>query len=264
MRFSVAFYLTHLLWIATGSVLLLAGAAEIGLRLGVRSRSDPESVRSLIGGIGATTLGLLGLLLGFSLSMAIGRFDARRAVIVQEANAIGTLWLRAGLIEEPMRSELRALLREYVAVRIDLAEVGADLERLRSGAARSEAAHVRIWAVVERVSASEASPAVVSALVAAANEVIDLHETRRASVENFVPAELILMLIGIGAVALGLLGWSFGASSYTGRTPLLLLIALLLTVILLILDLNRPHRGTIRVPYATLERVQRSMVEPPP
>ena len=70
-------------------------------------------------GIGAATLGLLGLLLGFTLSMAIARWDARRDVIVNESNAIGTLWFRGGLLDEPLRSELRDALREYTEARID-------------------------------------------------------------------------------------------------------------------------------------------------
>ena len=95
-----AFYLTDHRLIALGMLALLLAACEIGYRRGLANVGAPDSLRPLMSGTGAAILGLLGLLLGFSLSMAIDRWNTRRNVIVGESNAIGTLYLRAGLLEE--------------------------------------------------------------------------------------------------------------------------------------------------------------------
>ena len=96
MGFDQAFYLIDHRLIALAMIAVLAVACEIGFRAGSAKRDAPDSFRSLMNGTGAATLGLLGLLLGFTLAMAIGRWDARRDVLVNESNAIGTLGLRAG------------------------------------------------------------------------------------------------------------------------------------------------------------------------
>ena len=145
-------------------------------------------------GTGAAMLGLLGLLLGFTLAMAVSRWDERRDVIVDEANAIGTLWLRAGLLEAPLRDELRDVLREYTDARIALGGSRDDRAALRVARTESELLHASIWAVVERANQPGQSNAVLSSLITSANEVIDLHELRMASIENYLPAALFLLL----------------------------------------------------------------------
>jgi hypothetical protein len=217
-----------------------------------------------VGGIAAATLGLLGLLLGFALSMAISRHDARRAVIVDEANAIGTLWLRAGLLDEPLESELRGAIRDYTDARVDLGRVGGDLERLRAARQQSATSEGAIWAVVERAAQPGASPAIVSSLIASANEVIDLDELRMSSLENYVPAPIILLLVGVAAIALAFFGWSFGAAEQRSTTSMVALAFLLTAVLTVIMDLNRPHRGMIRVGDESLVRLRKSIAASPP
>jgi hypothetical protein len=209
-------------------------------------------------------LGILGVLLGFTLSMAIARWDARRDVIIKESNAIGTLWLRAGLFEEPLCEELRSGLRDYTETRIALGGSRGDLDALRTAQSEGVALHAKLWSVVERADQPGVSPATLSALIMAANEIIDLHELRVASIENFLPAFLILLLPGVAAVAVAALAWSFGTTTERGRTPILLLTLLIGAVILLIMDVNRPQRGAIGVGVATLERVQESIAPAKP
>ena len=120
MDFNLTFYLIDHWLIALVVLAVLVVASEIGYRAGSRKREMPESDRSLMSGTGAAMLGLLGLLLGFTLAMAIGRWDERRDIIVNESNAIGTLALRAGFLEEPLRDELRETLHEYTDARIVL------------------------------------------------------------------------------------------------------------------------------------------------
>jgi hypothetical protein len=261
MNFELAFYqLDHRL-IALAMVAVLAVACELGFRTGSRQRDASEQFRSLMNGIGAATFGLLGLLLGFTLAMAIGRWDARHDVVVAESNAIGTLSLRAGLFEQPIRDEMQASLREYTDARIELANSVDDRDAWRDARQQSEALHAKIWSMVEQAGAREASNAKLSSLITAANELIDIHELRIASVENFLPASLLLILLGVAAVAIYFLAWSFGATGGGGRVAILLLGLLIGTVLFLIMDVNRPQRGTFQMGVATLERVRDSISE---
>ena len=264
MRFDLSFYLIDHRLLALAMVAVLVIIVEISYRAGTRWKDAPDSLRSQVSGIGAAMLGILGVLLGFTLSMAIARWDVRRDVIVEESNAIGTLWLRAGLLEDPLRDELRSALQEYTDTRIALGGSRGDLDVLRAAQSEGAALHAKIWSVVERADQPGTSPAILSTLIAAANELIDLHELRVASIENFLPAFLILLLPCITAAAVASLARSFGATSKRGRTPNLLLTLLICAVILLIMDVNRPQRGAIGVGVATLERVQESIAPSKP
>jgi hypothetical protein len=255
MGFELAFYLIDHRLIALAMIAVLVVVCEIGFRAGSGKRDAPDSFRSLMSGIGAAMFGLLALLLGFTLAMAISRWDARRDVLVDEANAIGTLSLRAGLFEQPVRDELRTSLREYTDARIALGASGNDLDAWRAARKKSETLHSNIWSAVERAGTRETNPAKLTSLITAANELIDIHELRLASRENFLPASLLLLLLGVAAVAVYFLAWSFGAAGHGGRLAMLLLGLLVGTVLFLIMDVNRPQRGTFQIGVDTLERV---------
>jgi len=258
MSFDKAFYLLDHRWIALAMVVLLVAAGEIGYRRGLFRRESKASVRSLMSGTAAAMLGLLGLLLGFTLAMAVSRWDERRDVIVDEANAIGTLWLRAGLLEAPLRDELRDALRKYTDARIALGGSRDDRDALRAARSESESLHASIWSVVERAQPGR-SNAVLSSLITAANEVIDLHELRMASIENYLPASLFLLLFTVASVSIGFLAWAFGAANQGGRAAIVALGLLIGAVLLLIMDINRPQRGRIEIGIESLERVSESM-----
>jgi len=261
--FNLTFYLIDHWLITLVMFAVLVIASEIGYRAGSRKRGMLESDRSLMSGTGAAMLGLLGLLLGFTLSMAIGRWDDRRVIIVNESNAIGTLSLRAGFLEAPLRDELRKTLHEYTNARIVLGGSRDDLKTWQAARAKSEMLHAQIWSIIERANSSGLSNASKSSLITAANEVIDIHEMRLASIENYLPVTLLMLLLGVAAVAIGFLAWSFGAGTQASRKAVLMLGVLIAAVLLLIMDLNRPQRGMIEVGVETLERVQDNIDEPP-
>lgn len=263
MSFDMGFYLIDHRLVTLAIVLLLAVSGEIGFRAGRRAKDSKESFRSLMNGTGAAMLGLLGLLLGFSLSMAVSRWDVRHDVIVNEANAIGTIWLRAGLLEEPLRSDLRNTLHEYTKARIALGGSRSDRSSLRAARSKSESLHASIWSVVERANQPDQSNAVLSSIINAANEVIDIHELRLSSIENYLPAPLFLVLITVASLAMGFLAWAFGAANQGGRTAIVMLGLLIGVVLLLIMDVNRPQRGRINIGVDSLERVLETMPAPP-
>jgi hypothetical protein len=250
--------------IAMAMLAALLVASDVGYRIGSAQVDVPDSLRTLMSGTGAATLGLLGLLLGFALSMAIARWDIRRDVVVEEANAIGTLFLRAGLVEQPLRGELREALLTYADARIALGGPRRDPDTLRAARLESEALHGRIWSVVEGAIQPPTMNATLSALIGAANQLIDLHELRLASIENRLPPALFLLLLAVGSLAVAFLAWSFGAALHRGRTPMLLLALLIASVLLLIMDVNRPQRGRVEVGVAPLERVANSLSVPSP
>lgn len=257
-----SFYLIDYRLIALVMLALLLASCEIGYRLGLASESAPDSLRALMTGTGAAVLGLLGLLLGFALFMAIGRWDARRDVVVHESNAIGTLWLHAGLLDEPFRGELREALRPYSEARIALGGSRSDPDALRKARRESEALHDVIWAVVKSANRPTTANATSASVIGSANELINLHELRLASIENHLPPTLFLLLLAMGALSVGFLGWSFGAASHRGRSATLLLTLIISAVLFFIMDVNRPQRGMIEVGVAPLERVARAISAP--
>ena len=263
MSFDQAFYQIDHRLIALVILALLAAAGEIGFRSGSRKRDSQDSYRSLVSGTSAAMLGLLALLLGFTLSMGVSRWDERRDVIVTESNAIGTLWLRAGLLEKHQRDGLRDALRDYADTRIALGGAGGAREAMRAARSRSEFLHTSIWSVVEQANQPGQSNAVLSSLISGANELIDIHELRISSIENSLPAALFLLLIAIASVAIWFFAWSFGASSQGRRTANLMLGILISAVLLVIMDVNRPQRGRITVGTESLQRVSESFAPNP-
>ena len=264
MNFDVEFYLVDHRLIVLAMVALIAAAGEIGFRRGAQKRKSKDSVRSLMSGTGAAMLGLLGLLLGFSLSMAVSRWDARRDVIVNEANAIGTLWLRAGLLEQPLRDDLRDALRTYTDARIALGGSRTDLSTLRNARSKIESMHATLWSTVERANQPDRSNAVMGSLITATNEVIDIHELRLASIENYLPAPLIILLFAVAALSIGFLAWAFGAANQGGRKAIMALGLLIGAILMVIMDVNRPQRGRIGVGVESLERIGETIAALPP
>jgi hypothetical protein len=104
----------------------------------------------------------------------------------------------------------------------------------------------------------------LSSLITAANEVIDIHELRLASIENYLPAPLLLLLFTVAAVSMGFLAWAFGAANQGGRKAIVALGLLIGAVLLVIMDVNRPQRGRIDVGVESLERVGETMAAAPP
>jgi hypothetical protein len=121
-----------------------------------------------------------------------------------------------------------------------------------------------IWSVVESANRPTTANATLASLISSANELINLHELRLASNENYLPPALFLLLLALGALSVAFLAWSFGAAAHRGRTPMLLLALLIGAVLLLIMDVNRPQRGMIAVGVAPLERVANSLSAPTP
>jgi hypothetical protein len=233
--------------------------SELGFRMGARFRArTDEPARGLEGAVQAAALGLLALLLGFSFSLVASRYDSRREVIVREANAIGTAYLRAQLLPEPQRSESREILRRYVAERVRAYDLGTEVAA--TAATRSTELQDALWAHAMTAARDERVAPVYAASVAESlNDVIDSSEEAVTAFENEIPQSIVRLLLAIAAVVAGIAGYCDGLI----ERRLLLVFAvqplLVALVIATIADMDQPFRGRVRISQNALVRVEASM-----
>jgi hypothetical protein len=225
-------------------------AMEVGYRVGRRKYlATVECSPSEGGDVAlASILALLGLVLAFTFSYTMSRFDSRKQAVLEEANAIGTAFLRAGLAPEPSRSQLRKILRDYAKTR-DVTKVNvASSDAIRRVVERSLAAQSRLWPATETLvrSASTAGPVEV-AIVQSINEVIDVHGKRLLAVTDRLPGEVFMLLVFIAGIAMFILGFHAGRQGSLSRWRLALLGFVLAAVITVITDFDRPATGLVRV-----------------
>ena len=197
----------------------------------------------------------MAFLLAITMGMASDRFDARRGLVLEETNAIGTAYLRAGYLDEPASSDLRDLFREYVPLRIatsDEALLVANLER-------SEQLLGQMWAITEDV--ARAQPSDVTALfVESMNEVIDLHTSRFvAGVYARVPPTILLLLVAGVILSLGLVGYNAGLSEKRSPIIAIVLVIALGATLWLVIDLDRPREGLIKTSQQPLIDLQQKL-----
>jgi hypothetical protein len=234
-------------------------SVEFGYRLGKyrRSRHEQEKEAPLGTMVGAT-LGLLAFILAFTFGLAAGRFDARRQALLDEANAIGTTYLRAGMLPE-RGQQVRDLLRDYVAARLEAVQAG----KLAEGIRRSENVQQQLWTEAETVGQKNSNSIVVGLFVQSLNQMIDLHAARmQAGVRSRIPGAIWLGLFAVAALSLATMGYHAGLSG-TRRSLAILAVAVTFSVVIeLIADLDRPQEGVLRVSQQALLDVQRSMNVP--
>ncbi|MBE2179358.1 MAG: hypothetical protein IAE97_02700 [Chthoniobacterales bacterium] len=232
--------------LATG--ILLLGAAEIGYRIGRRHTPERRKTHQpQSGALQGALLGLLGLLLGFTFAMAVARYDARKQLVLDEANAIGTAWLRAAFLGDQAENTIRTALMDYIDARLEGADATFDSSRFSEQAARSERDQAAMWrTTVAEVKARDTPSA--SLFTAALNDLIDLDSKRQGAMRNHIPATVWLLLMLVAATVCGTTGYAT-ALGESGRHTLSMVIlpALLAVVITIVADLDNPHRGLIHV-----------------
>jgi len=241
-------------------VSLLLLAVEIGFRLGRRRHSNStEHSRSHINTLQAASLGLLALLLGFTFSMSVTRFDTRKQLVLDEANAIGTTYLRAQFLPDPARTEVSKLLRRYVDVRLEFYQAGIDQGRLQKVDENTERLHKALWA--SAITAAGADPRAIPTglFVQSLNEVIDLHAKRLTALENHVPESVLLLLCLVAVLSLCLVGYGAGMGMHRNLLPTVISVLLIASVIVLIMDLDRPRRGLVKVSQQRMVDLQDSL-----
>jgi hypothetical protein len=240
--------------IGLGYMVLLLAGIEIGLRSYRWTRSRRESDREHGGQefLLSAVLGLLALLLGFTFSLSLSRYEARRDLVVQEANAIGTTWLRAELLQEPYRTEMTGLLRRYTDVRIAWSEGDGPI-------GPTAAAQAQMWAAMGRALRGEPSQLLSRGLMDSMNESIDAQGARLAARAAHVPDRVLRILVVYSVLAMVMLGYTMGGTGRSHRVATMLLSILLALALVVIIDLDRPRSGQIQVSQQPLLDVRASM-----
>jgi hypothetical protein len=228
-------------------------ALEIGFRLASRrnANQDPTLHEQAVG-VRDGVVVLLSLLLGFSLALALPRYDLRRELIIDEANAIGTVNLRAQLLPDPARSKSIALLREYLDARVQFSEHGAASPQFAEATARSHLLQAELWNQAQEV-ATAGPTAITSIYVSALNDMFDLEAKRVAARRNRVPNSIWIMLFLISILACLSFGFTLRRRFLLSMIVTPLMIAI---VMALIADLDTPTRGFIRVDLDSLYQLQ--------
>jgi hypothetical protein len=236
-----------LLWGASvGLFLGMLALQEVGHRLGSRrTGAGPAKEEPGTGVIDAAVFALLGLLLAFQFAGAAGRLDRRRDVAVQEANAIGTAYLRLDLLNPERQLELRDLFRQYTEARLRTWEVLPDLAAAEAENAASQKLQAAIWSRSVAACRGEATPSLL--LLPALNEMIDVTTTREIGARTHVPGVVIALLFAVALMSALLAGVAMAGRGKRNLLHMSIFAAVTAILVYTILDLEYPRLGFIRV-----------------
>jgi hypothetical protein len=245
-------------------------AVEAGVRLArVLRREGEADADAPLGTIVGSILGLVAFILAFTFGMTASRFDARKQLVLEEANACGACYLRAGLLPGTESAEIRRLLREYVGLRL---EGVREPTRIGAAIARSEEIHGELWRRAQSLVGEEMDSEVRSLFLESLNNVIDLHESRKTvGLIYRIPSAIWMALYLLSLLAMLAIGYQAGMTGQTGargarrRCGMAVLAAAFALVTAMIADLDRPAGSRFRVseqPLADVDGMMRGDANP--
>lgn len=240
----------------------MVAVIEIGSWLGLRRASSTvKSIRTQLNGLQGSLLGILALLLGFTFSQSLQRFDIRSAAVVDEANAIGTTYLRLDLLPGAQREASVELMREYIETRIQAGTISMDRHEERQQVIdRSIALQNDLWRIAPAAAQSSDRPATVNLYLQSLNEMIDANASRNAALGRHVPELVLFLLYGTFLLTGSLVGYASGVSGTRASRGTYVLVSLIVVLVFIIIDLDRPRRGLIEVDQSSLVEL-RAMAE---
>ncbi|MCB0158837.1 MAG: DUF4239 domain-containing protein [Caldilineaceae bacterium] len=243
-----------------GIVVILLIAVELGFRLGIwLQERRPESKDSrMTNTVAGGMLGLMAFLMAFSIGIVINQHNSRKEMVVTEANAIGTAWLRSGFFDEADAAAARELLREYTQIRLDAANSGEStlVERVVT---RSEEIHSELWAIMEKNVKAGNNSDIMALIAESYNEVIDVHTLRWTAVNLRLPRMLGLMLVLATILSFLLIGVASSADGKRDTLAMVLFTVAYVAVLIIIIDLNRPQQGVINVSQTAMADLLRTI-----
>lgn len=247
-----------------GLLALLLLAAELGFRLGRYfarrgGGGNADAVRGQFTTVEAAEFALVGLLIAFTFSIAASRYENRKLVIVAEANAIGTAYLRAEVLPPEDSRRLRSLMREYVDSWLEMAHSGDDRQRWDAASRKITQLQEPMWAIAAAECRRNPSSDAAGLLLASLNDVFDRHSDSLFAFSNRLPGAIILVLIGAAGVAMGRLGFGYGMAGRRGLITLGTLACLIVVTIAIILDFDRPRRGMFQLSPQNMVDLRQSM-----
>ncbi len=247
------------LFISVVGLVLLA--IELGYRFGkFRRRCSLNEREGPVGSIIAATLGLLAFVLAFTFGLAATRFDARREMVVREANAIGTTFLRAGMLPEEHGHVIRTKLISYVEARLEIIE-SQDVDKLLT---RSEQLHRELWHEAEMVSRQSPNSIVTGLFIQSLNETIDIHAHRvLVGLQSRLPVVLWATLYFVTFLTMAGVGYHEGLANSNRSVAIVVLVLSFSTVMTMIADLDRPQDGFLTTGQQAMVDVLTMMKETP-
>jgi hypothetical protein len=240
---------------------LIFGFVAVGYAVGRLLRTQ-ETLREPVGIVQGAFFALVGLILAFGLTLALGRYDTRRAAVVDDADTIGTTYLRAQTLAEPMRSRSLQLLRQYTESSLELSKSVPTTARFDDAIGREDTLQRRLWSLAGDALTAAPRDSAPRLYVESLNEMIDQQTVRVAALNNRIPTAVLVLEVFGAAFAFGLLAL-YTALHGRGATTVVLAGALVTLLLLVIFDLDRPTRGLIRVPDAPLVALRSEMELPP-
>ena len=244
-------------------LVLVGGATAAGIISGRHLGKRQETMRESVGAAQGALLGFVGLLLAFGLTMAVGRYEADRTAVVNEANAIGTVYLRAQTLSEPLRSQSLLLLRQYTDSRLALSRTVPGTGGFKKAVAVANTIQGQLWGLVGTALDNDPSGSATRLYVESLNDMIDMHTTRISALGNRVPSAVAYLQLVGGSFAVGLLAM-YLAMLHRSVTTALLAAGMVIVILLVTFDLDRPRRGLITVPSTPLGALRASMDQPSP
>lgn len=208
-------------------------------------KRNPEETIEDLGQINSTLLGLLALLLAFTFSMSNSRYDTRRQLIIEEANAIGTVILRTDIYPDSMRQILRSRLKDYVEARIAFYQAGMDTEKIIEQYLKASEISSQIWSTVAAYAKKDNVTTRTSELIPALNAMIDITTTRRAAGESTIPDSIMYFLFALCLCSAFLLGYD-----HKNKFDWIVVIGfaiMLSSTVFTIIDMDRPRSGLINM-----------------
>ena len=226
-------------------VVVALACYEVGFRVGrwwqERTPEEKEGPTNVLVG---SLLALMAFMLAVTMGMASDRFDARRGLVLDESNAIGTTYLRAGYLPQAASRESRALLRQYAPLRVNV----GDRDQLATNFERSEEILGDLWAIAEDLARTTPGSETLALYIETLNATIDLHETRVTALSYArVPETVVLLLIAGALLTVGMVGYGAGLTRRRSLLSAVVLVIVLGAVITLIVDLDRPREGFLQV-----------------
>lgn len=240
----------------------MLGCTLLGTFVGRKLRKHVDTLREPLGVVQAALLGLVALILAFGMTMAVGRYDARRAAVVDDANAIGTTFLRAQTLREPVRTRSLAELREYTDDVIVYSNAVPGGTAFRSAVARASRRQRVLWRLGARTMEESPEDSAPRLYIETLNEMIDMQTVRISGLSNRVPSVVLVITILGAAVGLGLLALYLAMLS-RGVVTVVLAAVFVSLLLYMTFDLDRPARGFVRVPDTPLVVLRASMQLPP-
>lgn len=240
--------------IAIGLFICTVLSMEMGFRSGRRTQSRSTEVVTQANAVLVSMLGLLALLLAFTFSAALQRYEDRSQTVVTESNAIGTTYLRARLLPGAMPDKVQALLRQYLEVRVKTGRIDATDPELHDSL-RNQAKLIegQLWNYAVRAAEQDPNPVTSGLFIQSLNELIDASDIRNAALQRHVPEVVLYLVFATILMTTATLGYASGLSGHRVTLAAIVLVMLITLVVYLIIDLDRPRRGTIIVSHESMQ-----------